>query len=111
MGSAQNALLVGSSAGGVATAIYCDRFRRHFSNTSRVKCLSDGGYFFLSKKHHQENTFLSMFDGLIKLHGSKNALPTSCTSRLSPEMCFFPQNLQADIQTPIFFLMSAFDRI
>ncbi|XP_031107068.1 pectin acetylesterase 8-like [Ipomoea triloba] len=44
-------------------------------------------------------------------NGSKNALPTSCTSRLSPEMCFFPENLQADIQTPIFFLMSGFDRI
>ncbi|TFJ94948.1 pyruvate carboxyltransferase [Platysternon megacephalum] len=111
MGSAENALLAGSSAGGVATAIYCDKFRRHFSNTSRVKCLSDAGYFFLSKKHDQENTFLSMFDGLIKLHGSKNALPTSCTSRLSAEMCFFPQNLQADIQTPIFFLMSGFDKI
>nr|GMC65133.1 pectin acetylesterase 8-like [Ipomoea batatas] len=64
MGSAQNALLAGSSAGGVATAIHCDRFRRHFSNTSRVKCLSDAGYFFLSKKHDQENTFLSMFDEL-----------------------------------------------
>ncbi|XP_019183843.1 PREDICTED: pectin acetylesterase 8-like isoform X2 [Ipomoea nil] len=112
MGNAKNALLAGSSAGGVATTIYCDRFRRYFSNTSRVKCFSDGGYFFLSKKHmSQRNTFLSMFDGLIKLHGSKNALPTSCTSRLSPEMCFFPQNLQADIQTPIFFLMSAFDQI
>ncbi|XP_019183841.1 PREDICTED: pectin acetylesterase 8-like [Ipomoea nil] len=111
MGNAKNALLAGSSAGGVATTIYCDRFRRYFSNTSRVKCFSDGGYFFFSKKHGQENTFLSMFDGLVKLHGSKNALPTSCTSRLSAEMCFFPQNLQADIETPIFFLMSAFDQI
>ncbi|CAH9137516.1 unnamed protein product [Cuscuta epithymum] len=111
MGNAKNALLVGSSAGGVATTIYCDRFRSLFPPASRVKCLCDGGYFFLAKNHTHGNQFLSMFEGLIKLHKSENALPKSCTTILSAELCFFPPNLQRDIKTPIFFLMSAFDYV
>nr|GMC61390.1 pectin acetylesterase 8-like [Ipomoea batatas] len=111
MGNARNALLAGSSAGGVATAIYCDRFRGLLPSASRVKCLSDGGYFFLAKNHKSGNQFLSFFEGLTKIQGSKNALPESCTARLSAELCFFPQNFWADIETPIFFLMLAFDEI
>ncbi|CAH9106183.1 unnamed protein product [Cuscuta epithymum] len=111
MGNAKNALLVGGSAGGVATTIYCDRFRNLFPSSSRVKCFCDGGYFFLSKDHIQGNGFLSMFEGLVTLHRSKDVLPESCTARLNAELCFFPPNLQEDIKTPIFFLMSAFDRV
>ncbi|XP_019150658.1 PREDICTED: pectin acetylesterase 8-like [Ipomoea nil] len=111
MGNARNAILAGSSAGGVATTIYCDRFRGLLPSASRVKCLSDGGYFFLAKNHSQRNQFLSYFKGLTKIQGSKPALPESCTTRLSAELCFFPPKLWANIETPIFFLMSAFDQI
>ncbi|VFR01086.1 unnamed protein product [Cuscuta campestris] len=111
MGSAENVLLAGSSAGGVAATIYCDAFRGYFPSTSRVKCFSDSGYFFLPKHHTRGNKFLSIFEGLIEMHGSTPALPESCTSKFPPAMCFLPQNLQADIQTPIFFLMSAFDTV
>ncbi|CAH9077035.1 unnamed protein product [Cuscuta europaea] len=104
MRNAKNALLAGSSAGGVATTIHCDRFRSLFPPTSRVKCLCDGGYFFLVKNHTRGNMFLSMFEGLIKLHKSKNALPKSCTTKLSAKLCFFPPNLQNDVKTPIFSL-------
>nr|GLL21517.1 pectin acetylesterase 7-like isoform X1 [Ipomoea trifida] len=40
------ALLVGESSGGVAVMLHCDRFRKKFSSSTHVKCLSDGGYFF-----------------------------------------------------------------
>nr|GMD45781.1 pectin acetylesterase 8-like [Ipomoea batatas] len=36
-------------------------------------------------------------------------LPKSCTSQLNPAMCFFAQNVQQYIKTPIFFIMSEFD--
>ncbi|CAH9063816.1 unnamed protein product [Cuscuta epithymum] len=111
MRSAKNALLVGSSAGGVATTIYCDKFRSYFPATSTVKCFSDGAYFFLPKNRTEENTFLLMFKGLVKLHKSGSVLPKSCRRRLSAELCFFPPNLEEDITTPMFFLMSAFDRV
>ncbi|XP_019165710.1 PREDICTED: pectin acetylesterase 8-like [Ipomoea nil] len=48
MGMAQNALLAGSSAGGVAATLHCDRFHNLLPNATRVKCLSDAGYFFPS---------------------------------------------------------------
>ncbi|CAH9137240.1 unnamed protein product [Cuscuta epithymum] len=111
MDRAENALLLGSSAGGVATAIYCDRFRGFLPSAFRVKCFSDGGYFFLSNHHIKGNQFLSFFKGLINLHGSTDALPKSCTSKLTAALCFFPPNLKDGIYTPIFFLNSAFDLV
>ncbi|MCE3215044.1 hypothetical protein HAX54_000609 [Datura stramonium] len=36
-------------------------------------------------------------------------LPSSCTSRMNPALCFFPQNLQKYIKTPLFILNSAYD--
>nr|GMD00193.1 pectin acetylesterase 8-like [Ipomoea batatas] len=48
MGMAENALLLGSSAGGIATTLHCDGFRQLIPNACRVKCLSDAAYFFPS---------------------------------------------------------------
>ncbi|KAG6435529.1 hypothetical protein SASPL_100403 [Salvia splendens] len=45
MGNARNALLSGTSAGGLATILHCDRFQALFQNTTRVKCVSDSGFF------------------------------------------------------------------
>ncbi|XP_009590665.1 pectin acetylesterase 8-like isoform X3 [Nicotiana tomentosiformis] len=42
-------------------------------------------------------------------NGSTKVLPKSCTSKMKPELCFFPENIQQDIKTPFFTVMSAFD--
>jgi hypothetical protein len=42
---ANQALLSGCSAGGLATIIHCDEFRGLFLRTIKVKCLSDAGLF------------------------------------------------------------------
>ncbi|XP_031109021.1 pectin acetylesterase 8-like isoform X2 [Ipomoea triloba] len=104
MKPAKNALLVGESAGGVAAMLQCDRFRQKFSNSTYVKCLSDGGYFLAAKKHNfgSRSFLLSIFEGVVNLHRPTKMLPKSCTSKFTPQMCFFAQNVQ-DIQTPIFF--------
>ncbi|KAK6137200.1 hypothetical protein DH2020_029054 [Rehmannia glutinosa] len=47
--NAQNAILVGNSAGGLATMLHCDRFRALIPNAKRVKCISDSEF---------RNTFL-----------------------------------------------------
>jgi len=39
------ALLSGCSAGGLASIIHCDEFRSLFPESSKVKCLSDAGFF------------------------------------------------------------------
>ncbi|CAH9124467.1 unnamed protein product [Cuscuta epithymum] len=109
MEMAENALLVGGSAGGVAVTLHCDGFRDLLPNATRVKCFSDAGYFFPSKKFAGE-TFTPTFEKLMAF-GSIKALPEACTSRLSPHLCFFAQTVQEHIKTPIFFLMSSFDTV
>ncbi|CAH9079391.1 unnamed protein product [Cuscuta epithymum] len=110
MRTAKNALLVGGSAGGVAVSLHCDGFRDLLPHATRVKCFSDAGYFFPSKKFARGEIFTQTFQGLMA-HGSIKALPEECTSRMSPHLCFFPQNVEQHIKTPIFFLMSAFDTV
>ncbi|CAH9100663.1 unnamed protein product [Cuscuta europaea] len=111
MKMAENALLVGGSAGGVAVSLHCDGFRDLLPKATRVKCFSDAGYFFPSKKFaYAGEVFTPTFQKLMAF-GSIKALPEACTSRLSPHLCFFAQNVQEHIKTPIFFLMSAFDTV
>ncbi|XP_042058515.1 pectin acetylesterase 11-like [Salvia splendens] len=45
MGNAKNALLSGTSAGGLATILHCDKFQSLFHKTTRVKFVSDTGFF------------------------------------------------------------------
>ncbi|RAL45200.1 hypothetical protein DM860_014610 [Cuscuta australis] len=113
MASATQAVLAGESAGGVATMLHCDKFRRLFPNSTRVKCLSDAGYFFPAKRHNfgSQSRFLSIFQGLIRLHRSIKALPRSCTQKLNPALCFFAHNVMEYIKTPVFFIVSQYDFI
>ncbi|PQM36345.1 hypothetical protein Pyn_31612 [Prunus yedoensis var. nudiflora] len=41
--------------------------------------------------------------------GVQHNLPRFCTNHLDPTSCFFPQNLIANIQTPLFILNAAYD--
>ncbi|MCD7456199.1 hypothetical protein HAX54_030867 [Datura stramonium] len=109
---AKNALLIGSSAGAYPAMLYCDRFSKLLPNTPRIKCLTDSGYFIDVKKNLEHGKgFEPIYKSLVTLHGSAKALPKSCTSRMKPELCFFPQNMQRDIKTPLFTIMSSFDII
>ncbi|KAG6401563.1 hypothetical protein SASPL_138423 [Salvia splendens] len=88
------AILIGASAGGLATILNCDRFHSFLPNASRVKCISDSGFFIQAKD----------------LPGAKDpALPYTFFLRLVPELCFFPENVVDDIQTPLLLLNSNVD--
>lgn len=99
MKNAPNVLLSGSSAGGLATMLHCDRFRNRLPNSTKVKCLSDASYFIT----------LNNPSGFVELHGSAINLPVSCTSNMDSALCLYPQNVVQDIQTPLFLLNSAYD--
>ena len=45
MRQAKQALLSGCSAGGLAVILRCDDFGKLFPPSTRVKCLSDAGFF------------------------------------------------------------------
>ncbi|KAK8486164.1 hypothetical protein V6N11_019987 [Hibiscus sabdariffa] len=106
---ANQALLSGCSAGGLAAILHCDEFRNLFPRTTRVKCLADAGLFLDTVDVSGGRTLRSMYSGVVGLQGVQHNLPRICTNHLDPTSCFFPQNLISHIQTPLFILNAAYD--
>ncbi|KAL1530968.1 [Wnt protein] O-palmitoleoyl-L-serine hydrolase [Salvia divinorum] len=87
MGNAANALLMGDSAGGLATILNCDRFHSFLPDACRVKCVSDAGFFIRGKDLPGAlDHALDYFSEVVKYHKLAKYLPKSCTQRLAPEL-------------------------
>ncbi|CAN1219279.1 Pectin acetylesterase 12 [Linum perenne] len=67
MRNANQALLSGCSAGGLAAILHCDEFRGLLPRTKRVKCLSDAGLFLDSVDVAGGRTLRNMYSGVVKL--------------------------------------------
>ncbi|KAJ3683913.1 hypothetical protein LUZ60_014140 [Juncus effusus] len=106
---ANQALLAGCSAGGLATILHCDQFATLFPRGTKVKCLADAGLFLDATDVQGGHSLRSFFDGIVRIHGSRRTLPRSCTSRMDATSCFFPQNVIPTIRTPLFLLNTAYD--
>ncbi|KAK2966203.1 hypothetical protein RJ640_008769 [Escallonia rubra] len=106
---ANQALLSGCSAGGLASILHCDEFRDLLPRSTKVKCLSDAGLFMDSVDVSGGHTLRNFFGGVVSLQGVQKNLPSTCTNHLDPTSCFFPQNLIANIRTPMFILNAAYD--
>ncbi|BAT95207.1 Pectin acetylesterase [Vigna angularis] len=109
MQKANQALLSGCSAGGLASIIHCDEFRSLFPESSKVKCLSDAGFFLDAIDVSGGRTLRNLFGGVVQLQDVQKNLPKSCLNQLDPTSCFFPQNLIDHIETPLFLLNTAYD--
>ncbi|KAF7126798.1 hypothetical protein RHSIM_Rhsim11G0106600 [Rhododendron simsii] len=91
MRNANQALLSGCSAGGLASILHCDEFRYLFPRTTKVKCLSDAGLFLDAVDVSGGHTLRNFFGGVVGLQ------------------CFFPEHLIANVKTPLFILNAAYD--
>ncbi|XP_054823985.1 pectin acetylesterase 8-like [Prosopis cineraria] len=109
MKNAENAILSGCSAGGLTSILHCDGFRALVPAEAKVKCLSDAGYFINAKDVSGAQHIEQFYSQVVETHGSAKNLPRSCTTRLSPGLCFFPQYVASQITTPIFFVNAAYD--
>ncbi|XP_038878207.1 pectin acetylesterase 8-like isoform X2 [Benincasa hispida] len=109
MKNAKNAILSGCSAGGLSSILHCDNFKSLLPPTTKVKCLSDAGYFINAKDVSGAQHIQDFYSDVVATHGSAKNLPISCTSKMKPEMCFFPQNVVQLIQTPLFLVNAAYD--
>ncbi|XP_069146264.1 pectin acetylesterase 8-like [Solanum lycopersicum] len=109
MKKSQNAILSGCSAGGLATILHCDNFRMLLPNNVKVKCFSDAGYFIHRNDISGKPYIEQYFNDVVTLHGSAKSLPSSCTSKLKPGLCFFPENVAQQIKTPLFIINAAYD--
>uniref|UniRef100_A0A5B6ZFQ0 Pectin acetylesterase n=1 Tax=Davidia involucrata TaxID=16924 RepID=A0A5B6ZFQ0_DAVIN len=109
MRNAENAILSGCSAGGLTSILHCDSFRALLPMGTKVKCLSDAGYFINVKDVSGAPHIEAYFNQVVTTHGSAKQLPLSCTSKLTPSLCFFPQYVAQHIRTPLFILNAAYD--
>ncbi|OWM72371.1 hypothetical protein CDL15_Pgr018256 [Punica granatum] len=91
MRNANQALLSGCSAGGLASILHCDEFRALFPGSTKVKCLSDAGLFLDATDVSGGHTLRNFYNGVVGLQ------------------CFFPENLISSIKTPLFILNAAYD--
>ncbi|CAN4128318.1 unnamed protein product [Withania somnifera] len=98
-----------SKTGGLTTILHCDNFRTLLPKSAKVKCFSDAGYFVNIKDISGKAYIEQYFNDIVTLHGSAKNLPPSCTSKLEPGLCFFPQNVAQQIQTPLFIINAAYD--
>ncbi|XP_051119505.1 pectin acetylesterase 8-like [Andrographis paniculata] len=109
MKNAQNVILSGCSAGGLTSMLHCDYFKSLFPARTKVKCFSDAGFFINAKDISGGPHIERYFNDVVTTHGSAKNLPKSCTSKLNPSLCFFPQNFAGGIQTPLFIINAAYD--
>ncbi|RLN24904.1 pectin acetylesterase 3 [Panicum miliaceum] len=115
MASADQALLTGCSAGGLAVILHCDEFQALFPHTAAgargttVKCLADAGLFLDAVDVSGGRSLRSYYSDIVAMQGVAPNLPPACTARLDATSCFFPQNVIDGIKTPIFLLNAAYD--
>ncbi|OIT22040.1 pectin acetylesterase 8 [Nicotiana attenuata] len=109
MQNAENAILCGTSVGGLATILNCDKFKSLLSNDAKVKCVADAGFFINAKTISGTYDIQEIYQRVVRLHGSAKNLPLSCTSAMEPSLCLFPQNVVPYVQTPFFIINSAYD--
>eukprot|EP00253_Pinus_taeda_P028934 PITA_28934 len=110
MDKAEQAVLTGCSAGGLATFIHCNDFRDLLPQSADVKCITDAGFFMDLDDIAGQNLFRIFYNEVVTFHGSLKHLPAACTSKMNPaSLCFFPQYLLEFIKTPLFVVNSAYD--
>ncbi|KAL8195903.1 hypothetical protein R6Q57_025393 [Mikania cordata] len=109
MKNAENAILSGCSAGGLASILHCNKFKAFFPTSTKVKCLADAGYFINSRDLFGKRRLEAFYDDVVKIHGSAKNLPSACTSKMKNSLCFFPENVVQEIETPLFITNAAYD--
>lgn len=109
MKDAKNAIISGCSAGGLTSILNCDKFKSLLPAATKVKCLADAGYFINAMDLCHAAHIEQFYNDVVTTHGSAKNLPSSCTSKMKPGLCFFPQNMAPTIQTPLFLVNAAYD--
>ncbi|KAG9139964.1 hypothetical protein Leryth_010498 [Lithospermum erythrorhizon] len=109
MSNAKMAILSGCSAGGLASILNCDTFRGLLPVTAKVKCLADAGYFINAKDVSGVQHIEQFYNDVVATHNAAKNLPQSCTSKLNPGLCFFPQNVVGGTKTDLFLVNAAYD--
>lgn len=109
LSNAQQALLSGCSAGGLATLIHCDDFKGVLPKDAKVKCLSDAGFFLNEKDVTGNATIQSFYHDVVNLQGVAGSLKKDCVAKMEPSKCFFPEQIVKRTKTPVFLVNPTYD--
>ncbi|XP_048127555.1 pectin acetylesterase 5-like isoform X2 [Rhodamnia argentea] len=109
LSTARQAFLTGCSAGGLATLIHCDDFRKLLPKDATVKCLADAGFFLNEKDVSGKDTMRSFYHNVVQLQGVQESLNKDCVASKEPSDCFFPKEIIKTIRTPVFLVNPAYD--
>ncbi|KAG8054389.1 hypothetical protein GUJ93_ZPchr0001g33190 [Zizania palustris] len=109
LAGAQQALLSGCSAGGLATLLHCNDFHARFPEEVSAKCLPDAGFFLDIKDLSGERYMLSFFDEVFFFENVREVLPKDCLAEKNRTECFFAAELVKSIDAPTLIVNSAYD--
>ena len=109
---ASDVLLSGSSAGSLAVLIHADFIRSKLNQKTKVRALSDSGYFLDIENQYGNRKIRKRYTRMLSAHNSTGGLHQACIERLDRDehwKCLFPQYFLELIETPVFVLQSAYD--
>ncbi|KAL5227150.1 hypothetical protein ABZP36_015415 [Zizania latifolia] len=109
LASAEQALLSGCSAGGLATLLHCNDFHARFPKEVSAKCLPDAGFFLNIEDLSGERHMLSIFNEIVQLQNVREILPKDCLAKKNRTECFFAAELVKSIDAPTLIVNSAYD--
>ena len=110
--NASDVLLSGSSAGSLAVLIHADFIKAQLNPQTKVRALSDSGYFIDLETHYGTKKTREMYKSMLSTHNSTSGLHRACVKQMATAdhwKCLFPQYFFDLIETPVFVLQSAYD--
>ncbi|THF94384.1 hypothetical protein TEA_021361 [Camellia sinensis var. sinensis] len=100
LSNARQALLSGCSAGGLATLIHCDNFRKILPKYATVKCLADAGFFLNVKDVAGHRTIATFYQDVVHLQAVAKSLDKDCVARMEPSKSLLFVNCNANESDP-----------
>ncbi|GMP85453.1 hypothetical protein CsSME_00038600 [Camellia sinensis var. sinensis] len=99
LSNARQALLSGCSAGGLATLIHCDNFRKILPKYATVKCLADAGFFLNVKDVAGHRTIETFYQDVVHLQAVAKSLDKDCVARMEPSKSLLFVNCNASVSS------------
>jgi len=109
MGSAEDILLVGTSAGALGVMHQCENLK--YDSGANVGCIMDAGFFYDSQNFAGETGIQTEFwKGVSKTHFAEGFMDSSCEKHEDdPNSCFIAGHALKYISSPIFLVQSSTD--
>ncbi|CAI5497743.1 unnamed protein product [Closterium sp. Naga37s-1] len=117
LGHAEKVVVSGSSAGGVALLLHCDRVRDTITAASpsmHVRCLADASMFLDIPDSDNNRRIAAFFSQVQTMHNLTISLPPACVKDRALEQhhqCFMANHILQYVSTPLFLINSNYDKV